>query len=44
MKNITVEYSFRGGISEGNIKREYEFIVIPLFSFIIYGPAFPVYL
>ena len=40
-KNITVEYM--GGISEGNIKEEYEFIVIPLFSFIVYGPAFTVY-
>ena len=29
--------------SEGNIKGEYEFIILPLFSFIVYGPAFPVF-
>ena len=31
------------GIYGGNIREEYEFIVIPLFSFIVYGPASPIY-
>ena len=39
--NIWGEY--QRGISKGNIRGEYEFIVITLFSFIVYGHAFPVY-
>ena len=31
------------GIFGGNVRGEYEFIVIPLFSFVAYGPVFPVY-
>ena len=34
---------YLGGISEGNISGENEFIVIPLFSFIVDGLAFPTF-
>ena len=39
--NITLDYLWE--ILEGNISEEYEFVVIPLFLFIVYGPTFPVY-
>ena len=35
---------YYSGIFGGNIKRESEFIVISLFSCVVYGPAFPVHL
>ena len=40
-ENITVEYL--AGITEGNIRGEREFLIVPLFSFIVYGSEFFVY-